>query len=179
VGALRAAIWALALLTGAHARAGEIDRWQSLIDEASARFGVPAAWIERVMSAESRGRTRLRGRPITSSAGAMGLMQLMPGTWADMRRRLGLGSDPHDRRLQCRSWALWCLSGRHRPPAFGNRGLHGCDNTQAGRGSDRASPSVGGESHILRKRLDPDIGDPTTRGNLRRTARSSWKVSVA
>ena len=25
----------------------------------------------------------------------MGLMQLMPGTWADMRSRLRLGSDPH------------------------------------------------------------------------------------
>jgi soluble lytic murein transglycosylase-like protein len=26
----------------------------------------------------------------------MGLMQLMPGTWSDMRLALGLGRDPHD-----------------------------------------------------------------------------------
>jgi hypothetical protein len=28
----------------------------------------------------------------------MGLMQLMPGTWRDMRARFGLGEDPHDPR---------------------------------------------------------------------------------
>ncbi|MBB5708446.1 hypothetical protein FHR21_003831 [Sphingopyxis panaciterrulae] len=35
------------------------------------------------MRVESGGRTMLDGRPITSRAGAIGLMQLMPGTWAD------------------------------------------------------------------------------------------------
>jgi soluble lytic murein transglycosylase-like protein len=50
------------------------------------------------MQAESGGRTTLRGRPITSSAGAQGLMQVMPGTWADMRAAHGLGPDPHDPR---------------------------------------------------------------------------------
>lgn len=77
------------------ARADPVARWRPYVEEASARFGVPVAWIERVMRAESGGRLSLGGRPITSSAGAMGLMQLMPGTWADMRSRLGLGSDPH------------------------------------------------------------------------------------
>lgn len=48
------------------------------------------------MRAESGGRTVWQGRPITSPAGAMGLMQLMPGTWADMRRLYGLGQNPHD-----------------------------------------------------------------------------------
>lgn len=62
------------------------------------RFGMPVDWIERVMRAESGGRTSLDGRPITSRAGAMGLMQLMPGTWAEMRAALDLGSDPYDPR---------------------------------------------------------------------------------
>jgi hypothetical protein len=31
-----------------------------------------------------------------SSAGAMGLMQIMPATWANLRARHGLGSDPYD-----------------------------------------------------------------------------------
>jgi soluble lytic murein transglycosylase-like protein len=72
--------------------------WRPYIVEASARFGVPAEWIERVMRAESGGKTMLNGRPIISSAGAMGLMQLMPGTWAEMRKALDLGADPHDPR---------------------------------------------------------------------------------
>ena len=46
----------------------------------------------------SRGRTAQGGRPIRSSAGAIGLMQLMPGTWSNMRARLGLGVDPDDPR---------------------------------------------------------------------------------
>jgi hypothetical protein len=73
-----------------------IDRWQPLIDEASRRFGIPAAWIRAVMQAESNGRTMLDGRPITSRAGAMGLMQVMPETYEEMRQRNGLGPDPYD-----------------------------------------------------------------------------------
>lgn len=38
----------------------------------------------------------LGGRPIVSRAGAIGLMQLMPGTWSDMQKMLGLGDDPSD-----------------------------------------------------------------------------------
>jgi soluble lytic murein transglycosylase-like protein len=76
----------------------QIDRWNPYIREASARFGIPEDWIRRVMRAESAGRTTVLGSPITSRAGAMGLMQLMPGTWAEMRNLHGLGPDPHDAR---------------------------------------------------------------------------------
>ncbi len=76
----------------------ELDRWQGLIAEASRRFGVSEAWIRAVMQAESRGRSTLNGRPITSRAGAMGLMQVMPDTYEEMRRTHGLGPDPHDPR---------------------------------------------------------------------------------
>lgn len=78
------------------AAADPVTRWRPYVAEASQRFGVPVAWIERVMRAESGGRTRIDGRRITSRAGAMGLMQLMPGTWAEMRDALELGDDPHD-----------------------------------------------------------------------------------
>lgn len=73
-----------------------VGRWRAEIDAAAARFGLPAFWIEQVMRAESEGRTHRGGRPIVSGAGAMGLMQLMPATWAEMRAAYGLGSDPHD-----------------------------------------------------------------------------------
>jgi soluble lytic murein transglycosylase-like protein len=98
VGALRLLALAAALCLAVPAVGQPVDRWSPYIAEASSRFGMPEAWIWRVMAAESGGRTRLGGRPITSPAGAMGLMQLMPGTWADMRARAGLGSDPHDPR---------------------------------------------------------------------------------
>lgn len=93
-----ALIAALAFLAAAPASADPVDRWSGHVAEASARFGVPKAWIRRVIRAESGGRTRLGGRPIVSRAGAMGLMQLMPGTWREMRAALGLGHDPHDPR---------------------------------------------------------------------------------
>src|SRR5579864_2409650 len=75
-----------------------IDQWEPLISEASQRFGIEAAWIRAVMRAESAGQITLNGHPITSRAGAMGLMQVMPETYAEMRRRLGLGDDPYDPR---------------------------------------------------------------------------------
>ena len=78
------------------ARAESVADRQPFVVEASTRFGVPMAWINRVIQAESRGRTTLAGRPITSSAGAMGLMQLMPLTWSTMRGTLRLGADPYD-----------------------------------------------------------------------------------
>src|SRR3546814_19790443 len=44
-------------------------------------------------------RVESAGRVLTiSSAGAMGLMQVMPGTWAELRTRYGLGGDPYDAR---------------------------------------------------------------------------------
>lgn len=66
---------------------------------ASVRFDVPEPWIAHVMALESGGSTTLNGRPITSSAGAMGLMQIMSDTYAGLRARYGFGAnayDPHD-----------------------------------------------------------------------------------
>jgi hypothetical protein len=73
-----------------------IERWEPFIAEAAQRFAIPQGWIRAVMHSESGGRTALGGQPITSVAGAMGLMQLMPGTYADMRSRYGLGRDSYD-----------------------------------------------------------------------------------
>lgn len=78
--------------------AGDMARWRPLIAEAARHFGIPAHWIEAVIEAESGGRTLLNDAPITSPAGAMGLMQLMPATYAELRARHGLGPDPHDPR---------------------------------------------------------------------------------
>jgi soluble lytic murein transglycosylase-like protein len=89
---------ALALAIASPAQAQSVDYWRPYITEASLRFGVPSVWIERVMRAESNGKTTLKGWPIRSRAGAIGLMQLMPGTWQEMRLRLELGADPDNAR---------------------------------------------------------------------------------
>lgn len=76
-----------------------VDRWMPVITEASARFNVPATWIRAVLQTESGGRTMLdENKPIVSPAGAMGLMQLMPGTYKLMRAQFRLGTNPFDAR---------------------------------------------------------------------------------
>jgi len=120
----------LALVVATPVYAGPVARWRPHIEEASARFGVPAAWIERVMQAESGGRTTLGGRPIVSRAGAMGLMQLMPGTWAAMRARLGLGGDPHAPRDNILAGTLYL---RLMYDRFGYPGLFAAYNAGPGR----------------------------------------------
>ncbi|ABI62336.1 Transglycosylase SLT family protein [Granulibacter bethesdensis] len=67
------------------------DPWGPYIKEASQRFSVPESWIRAVMRQESAGRSTA-----VSSAGAMGLLQLMPGTYSLMRDRYHLGDDPYD-----------------------------------------------------------------------------------
>ncbi|MCK1744829.1 lytic transglycosylase domain-containing protein [Bradyrhizobium sp. 139] len=63
------------------------------VDEASERFSVPVNWIGSVINVESAGEVHAR-----SPKGAMGLMQIMPATWAELRERYNLGSDPYDSR---------------------------------------------------------------------------------
>lgn len=75
------------------------DPWGPYIREAATRFAVPERWIREVMRQESSFRLyESDGSLITSSAGAMGLMQVMPGTYDMLRRRYGLGSDPYEPR---------------------------------------------------------------------------------
>jgi soluble lytic murein transglycosylase-like protein len=129
VGALTRLLPAVLLLAATPAKADGVERWRPIIEEASTRFGIPTSWIERVMRAESRGFTTLNGRPIRSRAGAMGLMQLMPATWMDMRVRLGLGTnpdDPHDNIL-----AGTCFL-RLMYDRFGYPGLFGAYNAGPG-----------------------------------------------
>ncbi|MER9428816.1 lytic transglycosylase domain-containing protein [Mesorhizobium sp. M0408] len=77
----------------AAARSSQRDPFGAHIAEASHRFGVPTALIRAIMRSESAGDVRA-----VSSAGARGLMQIMPGTWDDLRARWSLGRDPFDPR---------------------------------------------------------------------------------
>ena len=66
------------------------DPWGPWIRDASRRFDVPDLWIREVMRQESGGRPGA-----TSRVGAMGLMQVMPGTYRELAQRYNLGPDPY------------------------------------------------------------------------------------
>lgn len=88
---MRRVALALAILLLATGPARAKDAVRPHVEAAAARFDLPSDLIEAVIAAESGGRVRA-----VSPAGAMGLMQLMPGTWSELRARLGLGADPFD-----------------------------------------------------------------------------------
>jgi len=69
------------------------DPFTAPIAEAARRFRLPAELIRGVLRLESGGDPQAR-----SPKGALGLMQIMPETWADLRRRHALGDDPFDPR---------------------------------------------------------------------------------
>jgi len=73
------------------ARSSPRDPYAAHITEVAQRFGIPERWIRAVLRAESAGDVRA-----ISSAGALGLMQVMPDTWTGLRVRYRLGRDPHD-----------------------------------------------------------------------------------
>src|SRR3546814_18503241 len=86
----------LAACASLPAHACDLDRWQPDVAAAAHRYELPETWIRAVMRAESAGCSHLHGRPITSPAGATGLMQLMPATWVARRLQDVFGADPYD-----------------------------------------------------------------------------------
>jgi soluble lytic murein transglycosylase-like protein len=117
---MAAVIIVAAVVAAAPVAPSRVEQWRPWIAEAAARFDVPQAWIDAVMHAESGGRTHLDGVPITSRAGAMGLMQLMPATYRELARTHGLGPDPYDPRDNILAGAAYLSALRTR---FGYPGL--------------------------------------------------------
>lgn len=134
-----------------------MDRWTPFIKEASRRFGVAEAWIGAVMRLESGGRTLLDDkRPITSSAGAMGIMQVMPETYQEMRRQHGLGADPydpHDNVLAGTAYLSWLYGKYGYPKMFAayNAGPGTIEAQSAGTRKlpDETRAYISGIAHIL------------------------------
>ena len=96
-------------------RPSRSDPYGAFITEAAQRFGVPEVWIRAVMRVESAGDVRA-----ISSAGAMGLMQIMPATWAELRVRHRLGSNPYDPRDNILAGAAYLrdMHDRYGSPGF-------------------------------------------------------------
>jgi hypothetical protein len=91
------------------------DRFADFIAEASRRFNLPAPWIRAVMHAESAADVRA-----LSPKGAMGLMQIIPATYATLRARYALGANPYDPRDNILAGAAYLreLLDRYGAPGF-------------------------------------------------------------
>ncbi|WP_337130427.1 lytic transglycosylase domain-containing protein [Mesorhizobium sp. Cs1321R2N1] len=68
---------------------GTSGEWSAYVCEAAKLFDLPERWIRAVMYVESGGDVRA-----VSSEGAMGLMQIMPATWQELRIKHNLGKNP-------------------------------------------------------------------------------------
>lgn len=104
-----------ALAETASARQIARDGFSAYIAEAAQRFRIPAAWIRAVMHAESAA-----DPGAVSPKGAIGLMQIMPATWTELRVRHGLGHDPYDPRDNILAGAAYLreLQDRYGAPGF-------------------------------------------------------------
>jgi soluble lytic murein transglycosylase-like protein len=150
-GLCAAAALALAASDAAAAPSGDPEV-EAAVAEASALTGVPGAWILQVMRRESAGDPRA-----VSPAGAMGLMQLMPATWAELSARLGLGADPFDVRDNVLAGAAYL---RQMLDRFGMQGFLAAYNA----GPARYAAFAAGRARLPREtrayvaRLGPEIG---------------------
>lgn len=111
--------------THAASPAASADRIQDFVEAASRRFAIPASWIRAVMQAESGGAVHA-----LSPKGAMGLMQIMPDTWAELRSRHDLGADPFDPHDNIMAGTAYL---RELHDRFGERGFLAAYNAGPGR----------------------------------------------
>jgi hypothetical protein len=146
------------------------------VAEASAKFGIPESWIFAVMRTESAGRVGA-----VSSAGAMGLMQLMPGTWARQRTRFGLGSNPFDPRDNIMAGASYL---REMYDNYGAIGMLAAYNAGPGRYEDwrdRGRP-LPAETRAYVAKIAPMLNVPSApaavaSASTMQSARPSWTQS--
>ena len=125
MGRLNAAVIALVALLAALPAQAQTERWRPLVAEAARRFDIPEGWIMAVMAEESGGDPRA-----TSIRGAIGLMQVMPATWAELRLRHGLGDDPFDPRANILAGAAYL---REMSDRFGMSGAFAAYHAGPGR----------------------------------------------
>lgn len=141
------------------------------IAEASQRFGVPEVWIRAVMRVESAG-----DPAATSHAGAMGLMQVMPGTYAELRARYGLGANPYDPRDNILAGTAYLRDMHDR---YGSAGFLAAYNAGPGRWEDHVyrGRSLPAETVAYMARLGPMVGGSAapSRAIVAQVDRFAWR----
>lgn len=146
------------------------------IDEASRRFDVPVHWICAVLDVESAGNARAK-----SPKGAMGLMQIMPETWAELRLRYDLGNDPYDPRDNILAGTAYLRDLHDR---YGSPGFLAAYNAGPGRYEEHlAGRPLPAETEAYLAKLVPAIGSDIaasgTVANLRPSAAPLFVVLSA
>ena len=128
------------------------DPTVAFIDEASHRFNMPTRWLRSVMQVESAGNTQA-----VSQRGAIGLMQIMPETYAQLRQDYGLGLDPFDPHDNIMAGAAYL---REMYDLYGAPGFLAAYNAGPGRYDDHlvAGQPLPDETQIYLSRLEPLIG---------------------
>ncbi len=142
------------------------------IRDSAQRFDIPEEWIRAVMQVESGGRTHFSdGRPIISPAGAMGLMQVMPQTYAELRSQHGLGHDPYEPRDNIMAGAAYI---RQMYDEFGSPGFLGAYNAGPRRYAQHVyeGRSLPAETRRYMAIIAPQIAgiEPNGRGSTRGAA---------
>jgi soluble lytic murein transglycosylase-like protein len=177
------AIFALSMLFGvvAHAERASsathranslpVDPFAAFITEASKRFAVPEHWIRSVMRIESAGEVRAR-----SGKGAMGLMQIMPQTWSELRARYDLGADPYDPRDNILAGAAYI---RELDLRFGASGFLAAYNAGPGRYENHLATNgpLPDETQEYVARLAPTVEGKQNSGKIAAVAKASTLAS--
>ena len=149
-----------------------VDPIAAYVTEAYRRFGVPERWIRTIMRVESEGNQRAQ-----SKKGAMGLMQIMPGTWIELRSRYRLGIDPYDPRDNILAGTAYIreLSDRYGTPGFLAAYNAGPGRYERHLATGRPLPK---ETQAYVATLAPIISDGQTIGQTRAVAKSvAWANS--
>ncbi|MER9000618.1 lytic transglycosylase domain-containing protein [Mesorhizobium australicum] len=111
-----------------NAKTSSADPWSAHIREAAKRFAIPERLLRAVMHVESVGDVHA-----LSSKGAMGLMQIMPATWEELRIKHHLGDDPYQPHDNILAGAAYL---REMLDRFGRSGFLAAYNAGPGRYQD-------------------------------------------
>ena len=129
--------------------------FDDLVRQAAERNTIPPSWVRAVLRAESAGDPHA-----VSAAGAMGLMQLMPGTWKEVRRTLNLGTDPFDPHDNIAAGAAYL---RWLHDRYGDAGFLAAYNAGPGRYDDHLATGrpLPAETISYAAQVRTLIGDPS------------------
>ncbi len=145
------------------------DPYAADIAEASRRFSIPESWIRAVIRVESSGRVRA-----VSPKGAIGLMQIMPDTWAGLRLRYRLGRNPRDPHDNILAGAAYL---REMHDRYGAAGFLAAYNAGPGRYAEYLATGrpLPAETLAYVAALAPLIGgDPVNRGVVIAAGLNAW-----